>query len=224
MKNRYGKILLDGVLFDNPTFVLVLGTCPTLAMTSSATDAFGMGVSVLFVLLLSNMIISALRRVIPNAVRIPAYIVVIATLVTLLRLFLNKFIPDLYSSMGTFLPLIVVNCIILGRAEAFASKHTVLESATDGIANGLGFTAALVVMGVIREFIGSGSVFGLEIMDFSIPFFTTPMGAFIVYGLCIAVFTYVLDNVQRGRRIKRAGLLRGELLAHEETPQAKEGA
>lgn len=122
MKNRYGKILLDGVLFDNPTFVLVLGTCPTLAMTSSATDAFGMGVSVLFVLLLSNMIISALRRVIPNAVRIPAYIVVIATLVTLLRLFLNKFIPDLYSSMGTFLPLIVVNCIILGRAAKASSS------------------------------------------------------------------------------------------------------
>lgn len=216
MNNKYGKITLDGLIFNNPTFVLVLGTCPTLAMTSNAADAFGMGVSVLVVLTLSNIIISALRRVIPNAVRIPAFIVVIATLVTLLRLFLNKFIPDLYASMGTFLPLIVVNCIILGRAEAFASKNGVLESAVDGIANGAGFTVALVIMGVIREFLGSGSIFGLKIMDFGIQFFAMPMGAFVVYGLCIAVFVYVLDNVQRARRIKKTRLLHGEELAKEE--------
>lgn len=216
MNNKYGKITLDGLIFNNPTFVLVLGTCPTLAMTSNAADAFGMGVSVLVVLTLSNIIISALRRVIPNAVRIPAFIVVIATLVTLLRLFLNKFIPDLYASMGTFLPLIVVNCIILGRAEAFASKNGVLESAVDGIANGAGFTVALVIMGVIREFLGSGSIFGLKIMDFGIQFFAMPMGAFVVYGLCIAVFVYVLDNVQRARRIKKIRLLHGEELAKEE--------
>ncbi len=216
MKNKYGKMALDGLIFNNPTFVLVLGTCPTLAMTSNATDAFGMGVSVLVVLTLSNIIISALRRVIPNAVRIPAFIVVIATLVTLLRLFLNKFIPDLYASMGTFLPLIVVNCIILGRAEAFASKNGVLASAVDGVSNGAGFTVSLVIMGIIREFLGSGSIFGLKIMDFGIQFFAMPMGAFVVYGLCIAVFVYVLDTVQRARRIKRTRLLRGEELAKEE--------
>ena len=216
MKNKYGKMALDGLIFNNPTFVLVLGTCPTLAMTSNATDAFGMGVSVLVVLTLSNIIISALRRVIPNAVRIPAFIVVIATLVTLLRLFLNKFIPDLYASMGTFLPLIVVNCIILGRAEAFARKNGVLASAVDGVSNGAGFTVSLVIMGIIREFLGSGSIFGLKIMDFGIQFFAMPMGAFVVYGLCIAVFVYVLDTVQRARRIKRTRLLRGEELAKEE--------
>ena len=209
MKNKYGKIALDGLLFNNPTFMLVLGTCPTLAMTSNATDAFGMGVSVIFVLTLSNIIISALRKLIPSTVRIPAYIVVIATLVTLLKLFLNKFLPDLYSAMGTFLPLIVVNCIILGRAEAFASKNGVLASAVDGLSTGAGFTGALVIMGVIREFIGSGSIFGLQIMDFGIPFFTMPMGAFIVYGLCIAVFVFVLDNVHRAQRIRKTRLLHG---------------
>ena len=209
MKNKYGKIALDGLLFNNPTFMLVLGTCPTLAMTSNATDAFGMGVSVIFVLTLSNIIISALRKLIPSTVRIPAYIVVIATLVTLLKLFHNKFLPDLYSAMGTFLPLIVVNCIILGRAEAFASKNGVLASAVDGLSTGAGFPGALVIMGVIREFIGSGSIFGLQIMDFGIPFFTMPMGAFIVYGLCIAVFVFVLDNVQRAQRIRKTRLLHG---------------
>ena len=209
MKNKYGKIALDGLLFNNPTFMLVLGTCPTLAMTSNATDSFGMGVSVIYVLTLSNIIISALRKLIPSTVRIPAYIVVIATLVTLLKLFLNKFLPDLYSAMGTFLPLIVVNCIILGRAEAFASKNGVLASAVDGLSTGAGFTGALVIMGVIREFIGSGSIFGLQIMDFGIPFFTMPMGAFIVYGLCIAVFVFVLDNVQRAQRIRKTRLLHG---------------
>ena len=209
MKNRYGKIALDGLLFNNPTFMLVLGTCPTLAMTSNATDAFGMGVSVIFVLTLSNIIISALRKLIPSTVRIPAYIVVIATLVTLLKLFLNKFLPDLYSAMGTFLPLIVVNCIILGRAEAFASKNGVLASAADGLSTGAGFTGALVIMGVTREFIGSGSRFGLEIRDFGMPWCTMPLGAFIVYGLCIAVFVFVLDNVQRAQRIRKTRLLHG---------------
>ncbi|MBR6789146.1 MAG: electron transport complex subunit RsxE [Clostridia bacterium] len=216
MKNKYGKITLDGLIFNNPTFVLVLGTCPTLAMTSNASDAFGMGISVLVVLTLSNIIISALRRIIPNAVRIPAFIVIIATLVTLLKLFLNKFIPDLYASMGTFLPLIVVNCMILGRAEAYASKNGVLASAVDGIANGIGFTVSLVAMGIIREFIGSGSIFGLQIMDFGISFFAMPMGAFMVYGICIALFVYILESIQRAMRIKKTKRLHGELLNGEE--------
>ena len=216
MNNKYGKIAINGLIFNNPTFMLVLGTCPTLAMTSKAMDAFGMGVSVIFVLTLSNIIISALRKLIPNTVRIPAYIVIIATLVTILKLFLNKFVPDLYSSMGTFLPLIVVNCIILGRAEAFASKNNVLDSALDGIFTGAGFMVALVIMGIIREFIGSGSIFGLKIMDFSIPFFSMPMGAFIVYGLCIAGFVQIVDCVQRSRRIKKARLLQEEILNGED--------
>ncbi len=207
MKNKYMKTFLDGILFNNPTFVLVLGTCPTLAMTSNASDAFGMGISVIFVLTFSNIIISALRKVIPNAVRIPAFIVIIATLVTILKLFLNKFMPDLYGSMGTFLPLIVVNCIILGRAEAFASKNTVASSAIDGLANGIGFTISLVIMGSVREILGAGKWFGLKLWDFSIPFFSKPAGAFIVYGLSIALFVFIMDYVQRQVRIKKTRML-----------------
>ena len=131
--NKYKKITLDGLIFQNPTFMLVLGTCPTLAMIKSATSAVGMGLTVVVILTLSNIIISALRKVIPNSVRIPCYIVVIATLVTFARMFLEKFLPDLHDMLGGFLALIVVNCIILGRAEAFASKHTVPEAAVDGI-------------------------------------------------------------------------------------------
>lgn len=211
--NKYKKITLDGVIFSNPTFMLVLGTCPTLAMIkSSATSAAGMGLCVLVVLTLSNMIISALRKVIPNQVRIPCYIVIIATLVTLVQMLLEKFMPSLYDSLGTFLALIVVNCIVLGRAEAFANKHTVLESAVDGIANGLGFTLALTVMGIVCEFLGSGSIFGLKIMDFKIAMFSSPAGAFIVYGLSIALFTYIIDVFQRSRRVKANKIARENLL------------
>lgn len=211
--NKYKKITLDGIIFSNPTFMLVLGTCPTLAMIkSSATSAAGMGLCVLVVLTLSNMIISALRKIIPNEVRIPCYIVVIATLVTLVQMVLEKFVPDLYDSLGTFLALIVVNCIVLGRAEAFANKHTVLESAVDGIANGLGFTIALTVMGIVCEFLGSGSIFGLKIMNFKIAIFSSPAGAFMVYGLSIALFTYIIDVFQRARRVKANAIARENLL------------
>lgn len=221
--NKYKKITLDGIIFSNPTFMLVLGTCPTLAMIkSSATSAAGMGLCVLVVLTLSNMIISALRKVIPNQVRIPCYIVIIATLVTLVQMILEKFLPDLYDSLGTFLALIVVNCIVLGRAEAFANKHTVLESAMDGIANGLGFTLALTVMGIICEFLGSGSVFGLQIFkSFKIAMFSTPAGAFIVYGISIAVFTYIIDVFQRSRRVKVNKLTREKLLTTEDLKDGK---
>ncbi|MDE7076834.1 MAG: electron transport complex subunit RsxE [Clostridia bacterium] len=211
--NKYKKITLDGIIFSNPTFMLVLGTCPTLAMIkSSATSAAGMGLCVLVVLTLSNMIISALRKVIPNQVRIPCYIVIIATLVTLVQMVLEKFVPSLYDSLGTFLALIVVNCIVLGRAEAFANKHTVVESALDGIANGLGFTLALTVMGIVCEFLGSGSIFGLKIMNFKIAMFSSPAGAFIVYGLSIALFTYIIDVFQRSRRVKANKIARENLL------------
>lgn len=206
--NKYGKIAFDGLVTNNATFKLVLGTCATLGMTTSATSGFGMGISVTVILLLSNTIISLLRKAIPKAVRIPAFVIIIATLVTILRMVLEKYIPDLYDSMGVFLPLIVVNCIILGRAEAFASKQPVLDSAIDGLATGLGFTFALTVMGVIREFFGSGSFFGIHITDFTIGFFSNNAGAFFVYGICIALFVFVNDKFDKARRAKRARALR----------------
>ena len=213
--NKYAKITLDGLIFQNPTFMLVLGTCPTLAMIHSASSALGMGLTVVVILTLSNMLISALRKVIPNEVRIPAYIVIIATLVTLARMILQKFIPDLYDSLGSFLALIVVNCIILGRAEAFANKHTVVESALDGVATGLGFTAALTIMGIICEFLGSGSIFGTKIMSFTIGFFGQNAGSFLVYGICIAIFVYIMDSVERFRRERKNRPLTHESLVQE---------
>lgn len=213
--NKYKKITLDGIIFSNPTFMLVLGTCPTLAMIkSSAMSALGMGACVIIVLTLSNMIISALRKIIPNEVRIPCYIVIIATLVTLVQMLLEKFVPDLYDSLGTFLALIVVNCIVLGRAEAFANKHTVLESAVDGLANGIGFTLALTFMGIICEFLGSASLFGVKMTwTFKIKIFSSTAGAFIVYGLCIAIFTHLMDKFTRSKRIKENALARENMLS-----------
>lgn len=210
--NKYKKITLDGLFYQNPTFMLVLGTCPTLGLINSAFSAMGMGLTVLVILTLSNVIISALRKVIPNAVRIPCYIVVIATLVTFARMFLEKFVPSLYDALGGFLALIVVNCIILGRAEAFANKHGVAESAVDGVANGLGFTVALTLMGIICEFFGKGSLFGLQIMSFKIGMLASPAGAFLIYGICIAVFVYAMDGFERARRVKANKLARENLL------------
>ncbi|MBO5045833.1 MAG: electron transport complex subunit RsxE [Clostridia bacterium] len=206
--NKYGKITMDGLVTNNATFKLVLGTCATLGLSSSAMNGLGMGISVTIVLLLSNVVISLLRKVIPNTVRIPAFIVIIATMVTLLRMVLYKFMPDLYDSMGVFLPLIVVNCMILGRAEAFASKQPVLDSAVDGVATGLGFTVALTIMGIIREFFGSGSFFGMKLWDFTIGFFTNSAGAFFVYGICIALFILITDQVEKMLRARRAKALR----------------
>ena len=205
---KYGKIAYDGLITNNATFKLVLGTCATLAMSTSAINSFGMGISVTVVLLLSNVLISLLRKVIPNTVRIPAFVVIIATMVTLLRMVLDKYIPDLYDSTGVFLPLIVVNCVILGRAEAFASKNPVLDSAIDGIATGLGLTFALTFIGIIREFLGSGSFFGIQVMDFKIGFFTNSAGAFFVYGICIALFVLVTNKMEQARRVKKMRTLR----------------
>ena len=205
---KYGKIAYDGLITNNATFKLVLGTCATLAMSTSAINSFGMGLSVTVVLLLSNVLISLLRKVIPNTVRIPAFVVIIATMVTLLRMVLDKYIPDLYDSMGVFLPLIVVNCVILGRAEAFASKNPVLDSAIDGIATGLGLTFALTFVGIIREFLGSGSFFGIQVMDFKIGFFTNSAGAFFVYGICIALFVLLTNKMEQARRVRKMRTLR----------------
>lgn len=220
--NKYKKITLDGIIFNNPTFMLVLGTCPTLAMIkSSAMSAVGMGLCVIVVLTLSNIIISALRKIIPNEVRIPCYIVIIATLVTLVQMVLEKFVPDLYDSLGTFLALIVVNCIVLGRAEAFANKHTVLESAVDGLANGIGFTLSLGIMGIICELLGSAALFGFKMpWTFKIRLFSSPAGAFIVYGLCIALFTFVMDKFMISKRVKENKIEREKLMDKINAPEA----
>jgi Na+-translocating ferredoxin:NAD+ oxidoreductase subunit E len=199
---KFKEIAKNGVLVNNPTFRLVLGTCPTLAISSSAFNSLGMGLAVTFILICSNAIISALRKVIPNEVRIPAFILIIATFVTIVRMFLYKYIPDLYSALGVFLPLIVVNCIILGRAESFASKNPVLDSAADGLFTGLGFTLAITLMGIIREVLGAGQLFGVTLWDFSIGFFSNTAGAFLVYGMLIAGFNALYDNFENNRKKK----------------------
>ena len=200
---KFKKIATDGLIFNNPTFRLVLGTCPTLALTTAAMNGIGMGLAVTFVLICSNVLISLLKKVIPDTVRIPAFVLIIATFVTIVKLVLDKFMPDLYSMMGVYLPLIVVNCIILGRAESFASKNPVLDSACDGLFTGLGFTAALTLMGAFREILGSASVFGFKLWDadaFSIGFFSSSAGAFFTFAIFIAVFNYVVNKVQKKTR------------------------
>lgn len=189
-------ILLTGILKENPVLVLVLGTCPTLAMTKNLTTAFGMGIAALVVLVCSNMIISALRKIIPENVRIPCYIVVIASFVTMVGMIIHAFIPELYDSLGDFLDLITVNCIILGRAEMYASKNSVGKSALDGIGMGIGFTLALCAMAAIRELLGNASLAGHAIeflQPFKIAFFTEAPGGMLVYGVLIAL-VYVITR------------------------------
>lgn len=183
------KIFTDGVLKNNPIFVLVLGMCPTLATTTSAINGMGMGIATLFVLVMSNIVISLLKNVIPDKVRIPAYIVVISSFVTVVQLLMQAYVQDLYNTLGVFIPLIVVNCIILGRAEAFASKNSVGASALDGLGIGLGFTLSLTVIGMVREILGSGSVFGMDLWqgDGALIFILSP-GAFFVLGYLMIVF------------------------------------
>lgn len=183
------KILMNGIITENPTFVLLLGMCPTLGTTSSAMNGMSMGLATMFVLICSNMVISALKNVIPDMVRIPGYIVVIATFVTVVQMCMEAFIPALYASLGLFIPLIVVNCIVLGRAEAFAAKNGVVASAFDGIGIGLGFTIALTLLGAIRELLGTGKLFNLTIMpeQFGPLIFVLAPGAFIALGFLIAI-------------------------------------
>ena len=183
------KILMNGIITENPTFVLLLGMCPTLGTTSSAMNGMSMGFATMFVLICSNMVISALKNVIPDMVRIPGYIVVIATFVTVVQMCMEAFIPALYASLGLFIPLIVVNCIVLGRAEAFAAKNGVVASAFDGIGIGLGFTIALTLLGAIRELLGTGKLFNLTIMpeQFGSLIFVLAPGAFIALGFLIAI-------------------------------------
>lgn len=184
------KIIYDGIVKRNPTFVLILGMCPTLGTTSSAITGMSMGLATLFVLICSNMAISAIKYIVPDKVRIPVFIVVIASFVTILQMLMQAFVPTLYSTLGIFIPLIVVNCILLGRAEAFASKNSVIDSLCDGIGVGTGFTLALTLLGSLREVLGNGSVFGLQLYnaDFGALLFVLAPGAFIVLGLLIALF------------------------------------
>ena len=204
MKTDFKKIAKDGVISSNPTLKLVLGTCPTLALTTAAMNGIGMGIAVTFVLIASNVIISLLRNAIPKEVRIPAFILVIATFVTVVRLALDYFLPEIYDSLGLYLPLIVVNCIILARAESFASKNPVLASAADGLFMGVGFTLALTLMGAVREILGAGAVFGVKLWDFSIGFFSSSAGAFFTYAVFIALFALITDAVSEKAKRKKA--------------------
>ncbi|HOG41956.1 MAG TPA: electron transport complex subunit E [Bacteroidales bacterium] len=189
------KLISEGIIKNNPTFVLILGMCPTLGTTTSAINGMGMGLATLFVLVLSNMSISAIAKLIPEEVRIPSYIVVIAAFVTILQLLLQAFIPSLYETLGIFIPLIVVNCIVLGRAEAYANKNSVIDSAFDGLGVGLGFTIALTILGLVRELLGSGSLFGWKFIqgEGMLAFVLAP-GAFIVLAYLIVLFRKVTAN------------------------------
>lgn len=195
-KNRL-SILTNGIIKENPALVLVLGTCPTLAVTTSVANGLGMGLSAAAVLICSNIVISALRNIIPDKVRIPCYIVVIAGFVTVVQLLLQAYVPSLYSSLGLFIPLIVVNCIILGRAEMFANKNTIVDSVLDGVGMGLGFTVALVGMGAIRELFGTGMLAGIHIFDKFLPgmgIFNLAPGGFFTFAILMALVAHMTKD------------------------------
>jgi electron transport complex protein RnfE len=188
--NKYMERIHNGIVKENPVFIMMLGMCPTLAVTTSATNGFGMGVSTLAVLVMSNLVISLLRKIIPDQVRLPAYIVVVASLVTVVQMLIEGFLPALNSALGIYIPLIVVNCIILGRAEAFAAKNPPLLSVFDGLGMGLGFTVALVIIGLVRELLGAGTAFGVQVMPSfyqPISILTSAPGAFLVLGVIVAI-------------------------------------
>lgn len=190
-------IILRGIIMENPVLILVLGTCPTLATTTSVISAFSMGIAATIVLICSNMVISALRKIIPDSVRIPCYIVIIAAFVTAVQMLLQAYLPDIYDMLGVYLALIVVNCIILGRAEMYANKNSVLDSALDGVGMGLGFLLALLIMATLREVIGNATFAGIEIpflANYKIPILTKAPGGFLVYGIVIAVMNKLTEK------------------------------
>ncbi|MEG1743316.1 MAG: electron transport complex subunit E [Clostridia bacterium] len=201
----YMKEFTKGIIKENPVLILLLGTCPTLAMTTSATNAVGMGVAATCVLIGSNAVISMLKKVIPDAVRIPSYITIVATFVTIVQMIVKAFSPELNDALGVYLPLIVVNCIILGRAEMFANKNKVIPSILDGAGMGVGFTLALTVMSIVREFLGTGCIFGIEIAKSffesltisPITIFILPAGGFFMFGVLIAVVNKISKKPQK---------------------------
>lgn len=208
--NSKWSIVTNGIFKNNPTFRLVLGTCPTLALTSAAMNGIYMGLATTFVLICSNAMISLLRKIIPDKVRIPAYVLIIATFVTIVDMILDKFLPDVYEILGLYIPLIVVNCIILARAEAFASSNSVGDSALDGLGMGLGFTLALTLIGMVREFIGSGTLFGFELgalteSNFPMAVIAMAPGGFLVFGLLMALINQlqIRKNTKAERELNK---------------------
>lgn len=202
--NKLKKMFISGVIEENPTFVQLLGMCPTLAITTTASNGLGMGTAVIFVLMLSNFLISLLRKFIPQQVRIASYIVIISGVVTAIQLLIKAYLPALDKSLGIFIPLIVVNCIILARAEAFASKNDIFSSILDGLFMGIGFTIALTILGAIREIIGSGTLFGFDVLlrfgYTPILFFVQPSGAFITLGVVIAAVAAIKSKVSSKKK------------------------
>lgn len=190
---KYLNIISNGIVKENPTFVLMLGMCPTLATTTSAINGLSMGLATMFVLICSNLVISLIKNLTPDMVRIPVFIVVIASFVTILQMVMQAYVPDIYATLGLFIPLIVVNCIILGRAEAFAAKNGPIESLMDGIGIGLGFTLGLTLLGICRELLGAGSVFGFTLLPetYNMLMFVLPPGAFITLGYLVAIVNRV---------------------------------
>lgn len=190
---KYLNIISNGIVKENPTFVLMLGMCPTLATTTSAINGLSMGLATMFVLICSNLVISLIKKITPDMVRIPVFIVVIASFVTILQMVMQAYVPDIYSTLGLFIPLIVVNCVILGRAEAFAAKNGPIESLMDGIGIGLGFTLGLTLLGICREFLGAGSIFGVTLLPetYNMLIFVLPPGAFITLGYLVALVNKV---------------------------------
>ena len=220
---KLGERLFNGIVKENPTFILMLGMCPTLAVTTSAMNGVGMGLSTTVVLIMSNLFISALRNVIPDKVRIPAFIVIVASFVTIVQFLVQGFLPDLYDSLGIYIPLIVVNCIILGRAESYASKNPILPSIFDAIGMGLGFTIGLTIIGAVRELIGSGAIFGFQLLPLAdestgtfgytpISIFILAPGAFLVLGFLVAIMNKIREKAEK-RGVKIAppqGCLAGD--------------
>ena len=214
--NKCTERVYNGLIKENPTFVLMLGMCPTLAVTTSAINGLGMGLSTTVVLVLSNMLISMLRKVIPDSVRMPAFIVVVASFVTIVQFLLEGFVPSLYDSLGLYIPLIVVNCIILGRAESYASKNPVLPSIFDGIGMGLGFTFGLTCIAIVREFIGTGAIFGVQILPLAdaaagkggyvpVTIFILPAGAFLVLAFLVAARNKIMKKLEaKGKKVVKA--------------------
>lgn len=200
--NSPAERLYNGIIKENPTFVMMLGMCPTLAVTTSAVNGLGMGLTTMVILAMSNLMISLLRKAIPDGVRMPAYIVVVASFVTIVQFLLQGFLPSLYDSLGIYIPLIVVNCIILGRAEAYASKHGPLASVFDGIGMGLGFTLGLTSIGIVRELLGSGAVFGHQIFEGGATIFVLAPGAFFVLAMLVALQNKLKEGKHDKNRIK----------------------
>ncbi|MDY3919969.1 MAG: electron transport complex subunit E [Candidatus Limivivens sp.] len=206
--NKAAERLYNGIIKENPTFVLMLGMCPTLAVTTSAMNGVGMGLTTMVILAMSNMMISALRKIIPDGVRMPAYIVIVASFVTIVQFLLEGYIPVLYDSLGIYIPLIVVNCIILGRAESYASKNPVIPSLFDGIGMGLGFTVGLTCIGAVRELIGSGMIFGFQVMPGSyepVTIFILAPGAFLVLAMLVAIQNKVRLNAEKKGKETKIG-------------------